>query len=189
MNTLAEPGAALRAALGNDVRFEWTGRPVQGFYLRTVDALLIPFTGLWLAFAIFWETLASAAGGPVFMRLWGIPFVLMGLYIFAGRFVVDAYLRGRTAYGVANGQAYIVRGGILPRVATFALASTAPIELSLRGDGSGTIGFGARPSYRNGFEIFNVGSMREFVGIRDAAAVYRIVTELAAQRDGTALSR
>jgi hypothetical protein len=42
-------------------------------------------------------------------RLWGIPFLCVAVYLIAGRFFVDAWLRSRTSYYVTDRAAYIVR--------------------------------------------------------------------------------
>jgi hypothetical protein len=59
----------------------WFGRPRQGFVLRTADAYMIPFSLMWAGFAVFWETIVNLGRGPLLFRLWGIPFVLAGLYM------------------------------------------------------------------------------------------------------------
>jgi hypothetical protein len=81
-------------APGEDVL--WTGTPKQGFMLHPFDALLIPFSLLWAGFAIFWETMAIKTGAPMFFWLWGVPFVLVGIYMTIGRFFYDRYVRART---------------------------------------------------------------------------------------------
>ncbi len=77
-------------------RLVWTGQPAKGIRLRASDAFMIPFSLLWCGFAIFWETTAINNGAPVFFRLWGMPFILVGLYIVFGRFFADAMARERT---------------------------------------------------------------------------------------------
>ena len=82
------------------------------------------------------------------MMLWGIPFVLIGLYIVFGRFIVDAMSRAKTFYGVTNERVIIVPGLFSRQVKSLNLRSLTDVSLSERSDGSGTILFG--PAYAMG---------------------------------------
>jgi hypothetical protein len=132
-------------------RLLWSGKPVQGIRLRPADLFLIPFSLLWGGFVIFWETMALTmiprdAGfiGWLF-PLFGLPFVGVGLYVIAGRFVVDARARARTYYGVTNQRVMIVTGGRSTRVRSVVLANVQEITLTEHANGTGNIHFG--PEY------------------------------------------
>jgi len=63
----------------------WSGRPAQGLPFTSRDWLLIPFSLLWCGFTIFWETtVLSLPEAPLFMKLFGAAFVLIGLYFVRG---------------------------------------------------------------------------------------------------------
>jgi hypothetical protein len=101
---------------------------------------MIPFSILWAGFAFFWEASVLRDGAPTFFALWGIPFVLVGLYVTVGRFFYDAVRRGKTEYGVTD-QRIIIDG---PRgtLTSLELGALGEVTLSTKGDGSGTIVFG-----------------------------------------------
>ncbi len=75
------PLAGLAGRLLNGEKIVWWGRPAQGLLLTSRDWMLIPFSLLWGGFAIFWEASVLSTDGPVFFKLWGVPFVLIGLYL------------------------------------------------------------------------------------------------------------
>jgi hypothetical protein len=128
-----------------DEKLLWTGQPAGGIRLRGSDAVLIPFSLLWGGFAVFWEWQVLQQGAPGFFALWGIPFVLVGIYIVIGRFFVDAALRTRTYYGLTDQRAIIISGLLTRELRCVWLRNLA--EVSLReGPGSrGTIELGSSP--------------------------------------------
>jgi hypothetical protein len=136
---------SLRRELGRDERLLWSGAPEQGVRLRPSDALAIPFSLLWGGFAFFWEYSVLQHGAPLLFGLWGVPFVLVGLYMIVGRFFGDAYLRSRTQYGVTDQRVIIVSGWINREVKNLPLASMSDITLSERPNGEGSIQFGPNP--------------------------------------------
>src|ERR1051326_4937198 len=115
-------------------RLLWSGQPRRGFRLRSSDAFVIPFSLLWCGFAIFWEASVVTKGAPFFFMLWGIPFILVGLYIVFGRFFVDARTRGRTFYGVTSQRIIIVSGLFSQQTKTLQLRTLSDISLSKRSD-------------------------------------------------------
>ncbi|MBM4046632.1 MAG: hypothetical protein FJ279_16095 [Planctomycetes bacterium] len=129
-------------------RLLWSGQPKGGIQFRAADALLIPFGLVFCGFAIFWEVLAlmatAKARGPIAIAfpLFGVPFVLLGLYIVFGRFIVEAKRRERTFYGVTNERAIIISGLLSQSTKSLNLRTLSDITLSERSDGSGSITFG-----------------------------------------------
>ena len=106
---------------------------------RTSDILLIPFSLLWGGFAMFWEWTVMRIGAPFEFRLFGAPFVIIGLYIVFGRFLVDAYQRRRTAYGVSDRRAVIVTQILQRRTRSLLFGNLGEIELTEGRGGRGTL--------------------------------------------------
>lgn len=153
----------------------WAGRPLQGVRLTAGDALLIPFSIVWAGFAFFWEAMVIAKGAPFFFRLWGIPFVLMGLYILIGRFFYDAYLRARTFYALSDRRALIVSTGRTRQLVSVSLAQPT-ISLVEHAKGHGAVVFGidssarARPSFT--WSVNRPGMAPRFDLVPNAREVY-----------------
>src|SRR5215208_2118092 len=99
----------LRDTLSKDEKILWTGRPKTGIVFRSTDFFLIPFSLLWFGFAIFWEYNVLKMGVS-FFALFGLPFILMGLYISVGRFFLDAIKRKNTIYGITDNRIIIKSG-------------------------------------------------------------------------------
>ena len=157
----------------------WSGQPRQGIFLRATDAYLIPFSLLWCGFAIFWETGVIYSEAPFFFRLWGIPFVLIGLYMVIGRFFVDWKQRAKTYYGVTNERVIIVSGIFSKQVKSMNLKTLFNISLDEKSNGSGTITFGLsipNSSWNNSpFFRRNEPEVPCFDSIQDVKKVYEII--------------
>ena len=175
----------LQAILGKSEHLIWSGRPKQGLMLRPSDAYLIPFSLLWGGFALFWESTAILSGAPFFFMLWGIPFVMMGLYITVGRFFADAYMRQKTYYGLTKERVIIVSGLFQQSVKTLPLNTLADVTLSKRADGRGTITFGSGSAYAGFPAWFGSASWPNsrrpappaFEAIPDAPMVYEYIRD------------
>ncbi len=145
MRSRFEVEQALRRELDPGERLLWSGQPVQGLRLQAGDLFLVPFSLMWGGFAIVWEWLAIRSGAPWFFKLWGIPFVLIGLHLMVGRFFADARLRGRTLYGLTDRRVLIVRTGRRPALQGLHLEVLPEVSLQEGRGGIGTVSFGGVP--------------------------------------------
>ena len=129
----------------------WKGKPEKGGIFTKQDVFMIPFSILWCGFAFIWFFAALEAG---IFALFGVPFILIGLYLVAGRFFVTAYLRKNTFYIITNKKIIRKKG---KRVDMIEIASLPPMYTELHKDGCGTITFG-EPTYS-----YRQGRSREYV--------------------------
>ena len=132
----------------------WSGQPKQGLRLQAGDIFMIPFSLMWGGFAIFWEASvlgltgltakqhAADKGIPLFMALWGIPFVVVGLYMIFGRFFYDAAARNKTWYGVTDRRLIVLKSLFTRSANSFDYGTLVNLNLVERGDRSGDILFG-----------------------------------------------
>jgi hypothetical protein len=118
----------------------WVGAPRRGIVFRGSDIFLIPFSLLWAGFAVFWEASVLRTGAPGPFAFFGVPFVLIGLYMTVGRFIADAWRRNRTSYVLSTDRVIIQSGG---SVKSLALRTLSDLTVTERRDGTGTITFGA----------------------------------------------
>jgi hypothetical protein len=142
-----EPRSMIEAQLGPREKLLWAGRPPRGIVLRAIDAFLIPFSLMWAGFALFWEYSVITEKAPLFFSLWGIPFVLVGLYFVIGRFLVEQKQREKTTYGITNERVLIVWGVLNQSVKSLNLRTLSDVSMTERADGSGTITFGPSHPY------------------------------------------
>jgi hypothetical protein len=94
-------------APGETVR--WTGHPDPAVIFAPGDVVLVPFSLVWTAFAVFWETTAVQRSGQVIFLVFGGAFVLVGLYFVVGRFFYKAWRKGRTTYAITSTRVVEVR--------------------------------------------------------------------------------
>ena len=128
----------------------WQGKPgkvrlLDPFYLSTA-LFAIP----WLAFCGYWEYMAIRSGGN-FMVLWGVPFILVGLYMLVGRPLNAIRLRGRTCYVITN-RKLLIRAG--QHIQVFDGRGLPPMDIHLNRDGTGTILFVTEYYGRRGRQYF-----------------------------------
>ena len=170
----------LQSQLAPNEQLIWVGQPRGGIVLKASDAFMIPFSLMWGGFAIFWEASVLTADAPFLFKLWGIPFVVVGLYLIFGRFIIDAKQRSSTSYGVTNERVIIVSALFGKKVKSLDLRTLNEISLDEKADGSGTITFGSLPvAYQwfgaSRFSGWGQQSVPAFEMIQNAKGVYETI--------------
>jgi hypothetical protein len=166
----------------------WTGQPRPWSFARrelTTFLFGIPFLG----FALFWEasvlgitgksTSKQGSMAPLFFRLWGIPFILVGLYLVLTP-LRERIKAARTAYVLTDRRALILEGSVLGaytvrRYSRERLASMSRVQ---HGSGWGDLVFEEECRIvrgRGGERV--VREPRGFLGIREVQQVDRLVRQ------------
>ena len=190
---LTSPAAEIfRSSLLPHERVLWTGQPKQGLVLSALDTFLIPFSLLWGGFAIFWNIGVwtfpeTQEGVDWFFRLFGLPFLVVGLYLIFGRFIHDASIRRHIAYAVTDQRVLVSRkSAFSSKITSLDLHRLPRLDLTEFRDDTGTISFEA-----DGFNFFAVSSGMtwwlpslangtQFFRIPDPRAVYDLIRKQAA---------
>ena len=160
-------------------RIIWEGRPYVGVILRPIEAALIPFSLLWGGFAVFWNATAWATGAPLFFKLFGLPFLVAGLYVTVGRFLIDMMLRRKMAYYVTNKRVIIDKRSTGNNTKSLDIGRLAALELDERADGSGSLRFGTSGGWFTGNNLgiwqSTFDPTPQFIRIPDVRTVYELV--------------
>lgn len=122
----------------------WSGKPKQGVLFRGFDIFMVPFSLLWTWMAItsVGVDVSFSDEEAVFFTLFGSVFVLIGLYIVFGRFLLDSALRRKMFYGITDERVVIVSGVFRKKVQSLNLRTLSDVSLSEKANGEGTITFG-----------------------------------------------
>jgi hypothetical protein len=183
MRSPTEIASAVAKELGTGERLLWSGQPKQGVVFRTSDWFMTPFSLLWGGFAFFWEWQVLQSDAPAFFALWGIPFVLIGLHLIFGRFMVEARQRASTLYGVTNERVLIISGLFSRKIKSLALRTLSDLSLSEYSNGEGTISFGGGTPFSSWFGGFSGWpGMEAYLGprfelISNAKSIYNVIRD------------
>lgn len=136
--------AQFQGDLNNKETILWSGQPKRGIVFTAKDIFLIPFSLIWCGFAIFWIIMALNIGAPFYFTMFGIPFVILGLILVFGRFIIDAKQRAHTFYGLTNERIIIKSGVYKKSVKSINISTISDIEYTEKSDGSGTLYLGPK---------------------------------------------
>jgi len=146
--------------LDADEKLIWHGAPATGLRFSGAGLVLSFFGIFFLGFSVFWITMAFGMGGGSGMArvfpLFGVPFVLIGLWLVAGHWFFDAYKRKRARYALTNKRALIARTLFGRRMESYPIDRHSQIHLvSGKLD---TVHF-AQKTYqtKNGPQVKNIG--------------------------------
>lgn len=131
--------SVVRSKLEDGETLVWSGMPKQGLLLRPTDAVVIPTSLLWGGFALYWEYEVVTTHQFWVLQVWGIPFVLIGLFLIFGRFFTDSALRAHTFYGLTDKRILIV---VNDKVQSYQISDISGIGITTGADGVGTLAFG-----------------------------------------------
>ena len=176
----------LKKELINDEEILWSGQGDSKKLFTTGDAFMIPFSLMWGGFAFFWETSVLMMDAPLLFKIWGIPFVLIGLYMIFGRFFYKKLKKEKTLYAITNKRIFIIETLIKLNITSEFIKNLPAINKSVNKKGIGNIIFGTGSfgvgMYANsGLDVF--GNIRNgipigFYDIPNVESVYKKIIEL-----------
>lgn len=162
----------------------WVGQPDPRVRFTGADAFLVPFSILWGGFTISWEIMAITTAGQPFFVLWGIPFVLVGLYFIFGRFIFKKRRKLVTAYALTDRRAIVCVGdrsvadSPLGGIPTKVERSRDGQHVSVIFGSQGLMGFAGM--YQNtglDFFSFGLGQTVAFYDVADSDGLMRALEE------------
>ena len=156
----------------------WQGKPSTTALFSKRDMIIMPLAIIWSTIAIYWEYMAIQTDAPFVFKLWGIPFIFIGLYLLVGRFLVTYDKRKNTTYVLTNRRAFIV---IKEAITSTRYERMGKIYKMVRPDGSGSIIFKSPenpmlPLLRLAF-LFKEEDSNGFMEIADVETVYELMME------------
>lgn len=112
----------------------WQGAPARGVRVRPSDLMVSAFGLFFAGFAIFWVYMASSIGGDApagigyVFPLFGLPFVVVGLYLVFGRFLWRAYVRSRTRYALTTRRAIVAKDAFGRSLKSWPITDAGQVE-------------------------------------------------------------
>jgi hypothetical protein len=154
----------LQAELQPGESIRWLAQPIPK-RLAMTSLPIVLFAVPWTAFAVFWvwgaanSTCSSPSLEARLFPLFGVPFVLVGLGMFASPFWLMRAAK-RTVYAVSDRRALVVSQRWSLPVRSFEPEKLCDLRRDQHGDGSGNLVFGQDiVATRNGSRAVDYGFM------------------------------
>lgn len=169
-----------KAQLLSGERIVWEGKPYSGLIFRPIEAFLIPFSLLWGGFALFWNVSVWNTNAELPFKLFGLPFLIMGLYVTVGCFLIDMILRKKMTYFVTDKRVLIARGKNGLKIKSMDIKRLPSLEFDERPDGSGTIRFDASGGWFSGMNNFGIWQPTfdptpQFIRVSHVRSLYELI--------------
>jgi hypothetical protein len=98
------------SAKSGDHKLLWADMPKQGLLFTTQDFFLLPFSMFGCGFGYFFITMLDFMTVPIFVVWIGWVILLLSIYFFLIRFVIDSSVRAKTVYAFGTENYYILVG-------------------------------------------------------------------------------
>ncbi len=193
----------LQGELIRDEEILWTGQPDPSVIFSKADYFLVPFTVVLTAivivpFLFVGNNASNGANATNEIPMFYYIFLIMSvLDITIGRFIRKNRKKKHTFYAITNKRAFILYDNIIGKTKELRIDTLHVMSRNIRSDGHGTIYFGEDPGMYEWFENSGMEQLCKyrygyispfaFFDIRNAAAVYGLVTRLIQERNNNAL--
>lgn len=173
--------AAFQDFLLRGERIAWTGRAGGGLMLTRGDAIMIPFSLFWCAFIVIWLFGSYAMGAPPTFQVFGIPFLLVGIYMLVGRFFIDAWIRGGTFYALTDRRLLTLKTKPAKTLTALDLSQLPELVLEEGRNGRGTIRLmgpmlvSSRNSRGFSSQVPAIGTIAQLTAIEEPRRVFELL--------------
>lgn len=134
----------LQKYINKEEQILWAERPKQGF-IFSVGCLSVFGLGIIISMT-FWMAIALFLAPDIIMALFGIPFVLIGLYYSIGRFFHDRHIRKKMIYGLTNQRVFIKKGA---QLSALDISAITDMKILKQKDDAGSISLSSRCGPQN----------------------------------------
>lgn len=125
----------------------WEGAPAPGVRFSPEDIFAVPFALFWSGIVLcIWIVILTGGATEVDPIAYFIlpAFLIVGLYMLVGRFIVDMIARSKIRYFLTSARAVIESGVMRRELRSVQLAAVAEIVFRQGRKGMGTVRFGAQ---------------------------------------------
>lgn len=171
--------------LATDEKILWEGKPKQGIIFRYTDIALIPFSIFWTLAALIFELISLQSNVPIYLSLIGIPFLLIGLFLLIGRYVLDIKRRKNISYCITNRRIIIKAEKLKSTAHSYQMTAIPRITIKNKSRKFGTIILGNEQglSFGRGLELeefywLNPKRLSRLELIEKSDDVFKLILEL-----------